>query len=247
MALFSAIDATERAQGGSTFSVRGRLDFDGGSVRIDNVYSGDVAVAALASLGVGTSLNYAMGSGFDELKLKGITLDVSVLDKKSQVQIADIAAPRSVRPGEDVELIVTLASENGVETQRKVMYRVPVGAPLGPISFTAADAASTNMTEFGATIGLQAHSPGQVLEFLNGLRANTRAYIRVWRNEAAYTVDGRDLPSPPPSVAMILNRAQTQVAGLPNLRGSKLAEIEVSAGDYVVTGSKTVQVEVKEQ
>ena len=94
---------------------------------------------------------------------------------------------------------------------------------------------------------MQSHSPGQVLEFLNGLRLNTKAYIRVWRNEASYTIDGRDLPSPPPSVAMILNRAQTQSTNLPNLRGSKLAEIEVPAGDSVVTGSKTVQVEVKEQ
>ena len=247
MALFSAIDATERAQGGSTFSIRGRLDFEGGSVRVDNIYSGDVAVPALAALGLGTSLNYAMASGFDAFKLKGVTLDVAVADRKSQMQIADIAAPRSVRPGENVELIVTLAGENGVETQRKVLYRVPVGSPLGPINFTAADAASTNMTEFGATIGLQYHSPGQVLEFLNGLRSNTKAYIRVWRNEAAFTVDGRDLPSPPPSVAMILSRAQTQTANLPNLRGSKLGEIEIPAGDNFVTGSKTVQVEVKEQ
>jgi hypothetical protein len=246
MALYSAIDATERSQGGSTFSVRGHLDFEGGSVRIDNVYSGDVAVAALASLGVGTSLNYAMASGFDAFRLKGVTLEVGVADRKSQMQIVDIAAPRSVRPGEDVTLIVTLAGENGVESQRKVAYHVPVGAPMGPINFTAADASQTNMTEFGASIGLQHHSPGQVLGFLNGLRTNTKAYVRVWRNEAAYTIDGHDLPSPPPSVAMILSRAQMQGAGLPNLRGSKLAEIEIPAGDDVVTGSKTVQVEVRE-
>jgi hypothetical protein len=247
MALFSAIDATERAQGGSTFSIRGHLDFEGGSVRVDNVYSGDVAVPALAALGVGTSLNYAMASGFDAFKLKGVTLEVSVLERKSQVQISDIAAPRSVRPGEDVELIVTLTGENSVETQQKVLYRVPVGSPLGLINFTAADASTTNITEFGAAIGLQYHSPGQMFQFLNGLRSNTKAYIRVWRNEAAFTVDGRDLPSPPPSVAMILNRAQAQSTLLPNLRGSKLAEIEVPAGDSVVTGTKTVQVEVKEQ
>lgn len=247
MALFSAIDATERAQGGSTFSIRGHLDFEGGSVRVDNVYSGDVAVPALAALGVGTSLNFAMASGFDSFKLKGVTLAVDVVDRKSQFQIADIAAPRSVRPGQDVELIVTLTGENGVESQRKVLYRVPIGAPLGPLNFTAADAASMNMLEFGSSIGLQYHSPGQVFQFLNGLRSNTKAYIRVWRNEAAYTIDGRDLPSPPPSVAMILNRAQAQAANLPNLHGSKLAEIEIPAGDNVVTGSKTVQVEVKEQ
>jgi hypothetical protein len=118
---------------------------------------------------------------------------------------------------------------------------------MGPINFTAADASSTNMTEFGASVGLPYHSPSQVLGFLNGLRTNTKAYIRVWRSDVAYTIDGRDLPSPPPSVAMILNRAQTQAVGQPNQRGSKLAEIEIPAGDNVVTGSKTVQVEVKEQ
>jgi len=246
MALFSAIDATERGQGGSTFTVRGHLDFVGGTVNLDNVYSGDVAVSALAALGVGTSLNYAMGSGFDAFRLKGVTLEIGVADRKNQGQIADLAAPRSVKPGEDVELILTLAGENGVEKLHKVVYRVPVGAPPGPLLFTAADASSTNTMEFGGTIGLAYHSPGQVFAFLNGLRANTSAYIRVWRNEPAYTVDGRDLPSPPPSVAMILSRAQAPALGQLNLKGSKLAEIEVPAGGKVVTGSKTVQVEVRE-
>jgi hypothetical protein len=36
------------------------------------------------------------------------------------------------------------------------------------------------------------------------------------------------------------------VAALLNLRGAKVAEIEIPAGDFVVTGSKTIQVEVKE-
>lgn len=246
MALYSAIDATERGQGGSTFTIRGHLDFRGGTVNVDNAYSGDVAVSVLAALGVGTSLNFAMNSGFDAFKLKGVTLEVGVEDRKNQAQIADLAAPRSVKPGEDVELILTLAGENGAETLNKVVYRVPVGAPPGPILFTAADASSTNTMEFGGTIGLAYHSPGQVFGFLNGLRANTSAYIRVWRNEPAYTVDGRDMPSPPPSVAMILSRAQPQALGQLNLKGSKLAEIEVPAGGKVVTGSKTVQVEVKE-
>jgi hypothetical protein len=45
---------------------------------------------------------------------------------------------------------------------------------------------------------------------------------------------------------MILTRAQTNAGNLLNLRGSKIAEIEIPAGANVVTGSKTTQVEVKE-
>jgi hypothetical protein len=127
-----------------------------------------------------------------------------------------------------------------------VKYRVPIGAPPGILYFTASDATSTNMLEFQSAIGVPAQSPGQVLGLLNSLRTNTRAYLRVWRAENTYTVEGRDLPDPPPSVAMILSRTQVGVAALLNLRGAKVAEIEIPAGDFVVTGSKTIQVEVKE-
>ena len=246
MAIFSAIDVTERGLGAATFSVRGQLGFEGGNARVDNVYSGDVSVAALAAQGVASPLLYALGSGFDALKLKDISLEITPVDRHSQVQIAEIVAPRQVRPGEDVDVVVTLAGENGVETSKKVTYRVPVGAPLGPIYFTAGDASATNLLDFQAAIGAPIRSSGQVLELLNGLRPNNKAYVRVWRSEGAFNIDGRDLPSPPPSVALILARAQSGPSALLNVRGSKLAEIEIPSGGSFVTGSKTIQVEVKE-
>ncbi len=61
----------------STFSVRGHLDFDGGSIRIDNVYGGDVSTSALAAMGVATPLSFALGAGFDQLKLKNVTLEIA--------------------------------------------------------------------------------------------------------------------------------------------------------------------------
>jgi hypothetical protein len=245
MAVFSAIDATERAVGAAAYTVRGRLDFQGGSVRLDNVYSGDVGVAAFAALGVSSPLQVAFSSGFGALKLKGVTLDVGVVDRRSHLEIAEAVASRMARPGEEVELAVTLAGENGVETAKKIHYRVPVGAPSGPLYFTVSDATSTNLLEFQAALGTPLRAPSQVLGLLNAQRTNTKAYVRVWRAGTAYTVEGRDLPDLPPSVAMILARGQGSAALL-NARGSKIAEIEIPAGDYVVTGSKTVQVEVKE-
>ena len=245
MAVFSAIDETERGIGPSTFSVRGHIDFDGGSVRVDNVYSGDVNTPALAAMGITTPLTYALSSGFDALKLKNVTLEIGEVNRHDQWQIADMIAPRQVRPGGEVELMVTLTGENGVETVKKVRYRVPAGSPPGTLYFTAADATTTNMVELQSAIGAPIHSATQVLGLLNDLRGNTNTYIRVWRAEQAYTLDGRDLPSPPPSLAMVLARMQPG-ANTANWRGSKLAEIEIPAGDHVVTGSKTIQVEVKE-
>jgi len=56
----------------------------------------------------------------------------------------------------------------------------------------------------------------------------------------------RELPDPPASVAMILGRAQPGGPSSLNVRGAELAEIEVASGGNVVTGTKTIQIEVWE-
>jgi hypothetical protein len=81
---------------------------------------------------------------------------------------------------------------------------------------------------------------------VNNLKANTKAYVRVWRPDAAFQLQGEDLPAPPPSLAMILSRAQGGYGGLTQAFNSKLAEMEIDGGGDVVTGSKTIQVEIKE-
>lgn len=244
MAIFSALDETERGIGPSTVSIRGHIDFDGGSVRVDNLYSGDVNTPALAAIGVTTPLTYALASGFDGLKLKNVALNIAEVNRRDQMQIADAIAPREVRAGDEVELMVTLAGENGAETVKKIRYRVPAGEQPGTLYFTVADGTTTNMTQFQAAVATPMHSAAQVLALLNHLHGNTNTYVRVWRPEQAFTLDGRDLPSPPPSLSMMLTRMQNGT--VTNWRGSTLAEIEIPSGDRVVTGSKTIQVEVKE-
>jgi hypothetical protein len=246
MAVFSSIDATERAVGPATYAIRGHIDFEGGSVRLDNVYGGDVAVGAVASMGVATPLSYSLSSGFDALKLKNMVVDVTPVDRRNQLQIADLAAPRQVRPGDDVELIVGFSGENGIESSKTVHYRVPIGAPPGILYVTASDAAYSNLLEMQAAMGTPMHSAAQVLDFLNSMRTSTKTYVRVWRMDSAYTIEGRDLPDPPPSLGMILGRVQTAGLSLASWRGSKVTEMEIPAREAVVTGTKTVQIEVKE-
>ncbi len=245
MAVFSTIDETERSIGPSTFSIRGRIDFENGSLRLDNVYGGDVSAAASASTGIGSPLAYALSSGFDALKVKSVSLDIAPVNRRNQVQIAELAAPREIRPGDDLEIVVSMSEDNGAETSKTLHYRVPVGAPAGTLFITASDAASVNFLDLQSEMGAPVHSPAQVLEFLNNMRPNNKAFVRISRLDTAFTAEGRDLPDPPPSLSMILARGQGNMLNLLNWRGSKVAEIEVPAGENVVTGSKTVQVEVK--
>ncbi len=246
-AVYSAMDATERTLGLASYSLRGGVEFVQGvpPLKLDNTYAGDFNVPLQASTGVASPLASILGAGFDALKIKSIKLEIEASEHKRLLQVDQVtASPKQVHPGDSIELSVTFTGENGLETQKSVHYRVPVGAPAGILSFTVSDGSMTNALDQQMAPSVP-KSPTQLVSFLNNLHPNTNAYVRVWRTDPAFEVQGQDLPDPPPSVGLILAKAQAaQGAWLP--RGSKVDELQIETGDVVVTGSKTAQVEVKE-
>lgn len=248
MAVYSAIDATERTLGLASYSLRGAIEFQHGvqPLKLDNTYSGDFNVPLQASSGVSSPLAYLMAAGFDALKVKNITLEIEASERKRLLQIDQVtASPKEVHAGQAVELTVTFTGENGVETQKSLRYTVPVGAPYGTLNFTVSDAMSSNLLDYQQLAASAPKSPTQLVSFLNNLRPNTNAYVRVWRTDPAFQVQGQDLPDPPASVGLILNKAQA-AQGLWFPHGSKIDELRIDTGTTVVTGSKTVPVDVKQ-
>jgi len=156
------------------------------------------------------------------------------------------ASPREVRPGETVHLNVLLTGDDGVETARHLDYQVPIGAEPGPLYFTVSDAGTANLADFHQVLTATPHNPAQLITTVNGLHPNTRAYVRVWRTDAAFQLEGVDLPDPPASVALILEGSQSNQAGITQARNSKIAGMEIDGGQSVISGVKTIQVEVKE-
>jgi hypothetical protein len=249
MAVFSAIDATERTVGASSIRVTGEIEFQNAPapVRLNNMFAADNGSAMQVSLSAATPLAYVMQSGFESLQLKKVALRLEAFDQKKQLAIDGISVSRrEVRPGEKVRLNVVLVGENGAETTRQVEYQVPIGAEPGPLYFTVADANTTNLADFRQILNANPRNAVQLITTVNNLHPNTKAYIRVWRAAPAFQLEGADLPDPPASVALILAGSQSSLAGITQTRNAKIAEMEVEAGDMVISGAKTIQVEVKE-
>ena len=99
----------------------------------------------------------------------------------------------------------------------------------------------TSLQELRQAIATTPATPEQLIGNVNRLRANDKAYVRVWRAEPAYEVHGEEFTDPPPSLALVLAGAQS----VPLNRNSKIAEMVIDGGGMMVTGGKTVQVEVK--
>ncbi len=246
IAVFSAIDSTERTLGAATYSVRGEIEFQGNAppLKLNNMYSGDANTAQQVSLSAAIPLAYVLQSGFSSLEVKKVEMHIDSFDEKKQLQIDQVvAAPREVRPGEKVRVTAVLVGDNGAEVTRTVDYPVPVGAAPGPLCFTVSDGNLANLSELAQIVGGTPRSAERLVANVNRLRANTKAYVRVWRPEPNFQLEGEDFPDPPPSLALILGASQTAAT---QARNSKVTELEISAGDAVITGGKTVQVEVKE-
>ena len=195
MAIYSVIDSTERAVGAASMRVSGEIQFQNAPapLRIQNLFSSDTGAAQQVSLSAAIPLAFVMQSGFDALKLKSVSLAVEAFDQKKEWTIDSVSASRrDVRPGDSVRLRVLLAGDNGAEAARTLDYRLPIGAPAGPLYFTVSDATIANLTDFAPAIVANPRSPGQVIATANNLHANNKAYVRVWRAEPAFQLEGAD-------------------------------------------------------
>lgn len=250
MAIFASIDGTERTLGPGTMRLRGTLEFEDGMppIRLDNAFASDTNAPALAAAYTSLPISYALQSGIDTLRPKSINIEIESVDTKQSYQLDQAwVSARETRAGEPVEINLSLTGENGAELFRKVTFPLPVGITPGPLYFTISDGMTSNFSELLQTAGTRSRTPAQVAQLLNSLRPNDRMMVRVWRPEPAYAVPGAELPDPPASIGLVLARLQTSGALANNAaRGAKLAEIEVDLNGAIGSGSKTLQVEVKE-
>lgn len=245
MALFSAIDAAERSSGASSVSLKGAIELDGSRapVPLRGIFAGDQSSAMQAALSAATPLAYLMQGGFSDLNIKHVSLEVESQAEKKEMDISQVyLSRREAKPGDTVQLMVQLDRDGGTSLTRSMPYTIPPGTAAGTLYFTVADGSQTSLTDLRQLLTETPHSSDQLISNVNRLRPTDKAYVRVWRPQPSFSINGEEIPDPPPSLSLILSAAQS----VSKTQNSKLAEMTIDAGEFLITGSKTVQLEVKE-
>ena len=134
-----------------------------------------------------------------------------------------------------------MTGENGLEVSRSIPWQVPAGTAPGTLYFSVADGPQTSFTELRTLYGANPRSAEELIAAVNLVHPTDRAYVRVWRADPDFQIAGVDLPDPPPSLAMVL----AANSGNQQVKNSRVAAFELPAPGWVVSGAKTVQVEVK--
>lgn len=245
MALFSAIDGTERTLGSSTVSVNGRIRFDGGlpSMEIGQTFAGDFNAPVAASIASAAPLATLLQTASDTVRVAGIDLEVRAAEARDLWQVSHVSASRKkARPGDTVRLSVVLTGAGDTDVTRHVDYVVPIGAPAGPLTVTVSDALTANLAE-NRLFGPQGRTARQIIAQANGLRHNSSAWLRVTRPDPPIQVAGADYPNLPAGYTMLLGRDQPQIV-LAGASGNRIFDAEIPAGDGVVGGQKSITFEV---
>lgn len=245
MALFSAIDSTQRSTGASSITVNGTIEFEGRpeKVLVRSIYAAEGGSNMMASTTSAISLSYAMQAGFDQLRVSRLAFRLETSNSRQGLAIGQVyLSPKEARAGDTVELLTVLDGENGRQLTRGLKYKIPAGTAPGTLNFTVADGAQTSLADLRQVLAATPRTPELMISNVNRLRSADAAYLRVWRAEPAYEVQGEELTDPPPSLALVLAGAP----GLPQVKNSKIAEVRIDADGNMVTGAKTVTLEVKE-
>ncbi len=237
IALFSAINVTERSLGPQTVSVRGGVEFKNGLPRLvlDDIYTGTGGVGQIAALSTAAPLSYLLRTGHTDLEIDSIDVEVESVQADAYTDLVRAWVSKTqVRPGETVEIRFAAKGPDGTERLRTLPYVVPVSQPAGAVEVTIGDAFTANLQQWrGLFAGRKVRDAAATIRFLNNLRGSDRAYLRVWQRKRSLWLLSDKLPAPPASLHAVLSTPAGRGAGA-------LSDLSTTLEDRMIDGFRGV-------
>ena len=242
-ALIGALESTSKVMGETSIDLNIDIELDDGSkVTWAQIYSGVDATFG-AAVDAGIPLRTLVRSPFEGIRLAGVRVRAEV--REDEIRVARLAGasldrPR-VRAGEEVTVSVRLAPYRSADRVLQIPVPVPVDA-AGEVEVRVGSGRSANDWETERLDAGRPVDPEELLRRLNRPRREDALVVQLIAAEPGLTVDGRELPSPPPSVHRLLS--QSPVAGRTRMVAWRvLAEKRVPAG-FVLRGEQSLVLEV---
>ncbi len=246
LATTSALGVTERALGAATFNVKATIHMSGGrSVNVDDVLSSDAGTSAGVGAMVAAPLAALMGSGFPDLKVKDVDINIASLEEKRTANLEDVWCSKSeVHPGDHLEVSAQLRLSDGTTVAEKIPVEIPANVNEKMLQLVVGGGSAINAMEFrfSALAGTPRDSE-QLVRALNRMRRNNRVYALLMTPQRSFVMEGDEYPSPPPSLVQTLMTDPAASSILSN-GTSMVGDYETKATDYAITGQKILLLKV---
>ena len=241
--VFNTIATHERSVGESTIAINGSIVVDGQSpITVQRRFSSANA-AVLAAGSIATPVSALIGSGFDEVNIKSIVVDIDSSEDKRAATLERISLDRTeVGRGEQVEIQAYVRTDSGKHFVERIPVQIPADAPSGPLMIMIGDGAT--LQDASAARVFVPRDLTQLVGAINKTRKNDRLYLRLLRPAAGVVIGTSELPNLPPSVVATLNNDRSSGGYTPTAL-SQVYERELSPAEFVISGQQVISVTIK--
>lgn len=240
--LFNTITSSERALGESTIAVKGEIRVKGQeTIQIDRRFSANNS-PILAAGAIAAPVSSLLTSGFDDVQLDGITLDISSTETKYAGTLERITLDRTeVQRGEKVEIQAYVRTESGKQFVQRIPIQIPEDAALGQLLVFVGDGGA--LQEGSPSKAFVPQDLSQLVRAINTVKKSDRLYVKLFRITPGAVIGTSELPSLPPSVVATLNSDRTSGGYTPTVL-SPVYETELPPAEFVVSGQQLIAIDI---
>jgi hypothetical protein len=240
--LYSTLTATERSLGDSTISVSGTIDVKGQEpIKLERRFSSNTAGPQAAGA-VATPVATLLSSGFDDVEIGAINVQIASSDERRAGTLERIALDRAeVKRGETVEVQAFVRTDSGRQYVQRIPVEIPLDVPPGQLVLFVGDGGT--LQQALAAQNVVPKDLGQLVGALNRVKKNDRLYVKLFRITPGAVVGTDELPSLPPSVVATLNSERSSGGFTPTVL-SPLSEKELPAAEFVIEGQQLIGINV---
>lgn len=241
--LFNTITSSERVLGDSTISVKGEIRVKGQEpIQIDRRFSAANNTAFMAAGSIVAPVSSLLTSGFDDVQLDGITLDIASTETKYAGTLERITLDRTeVRRGEKVEVQAYVRTESGKQFVQRIPVQIPDDAALGQLLVFVGDGGA--LQEGSAAKSFVPQDLSQLVRAINTVKKSDRLYVKLFRITNGAVIGTSELPSLPPSMVATLNSDRTSGGYTPTVL-SPVYEMELPPAEFVISGQQLIAIDV---
>jgi hypothetical protein len=242
ISIFNTIISSERGLGDSTITIKGSIAVKGQErIQLDQRFSASNS-PVLAAGSVAGPISSLLGSGFDDVQIEGVNLDITSSDTKYSGTLERIAVDRTeVRRGEKIEVQAYVRTESGKQFVERIPVSIPEDATPGQLLVFVGDGGA--LQEGSPTKSFVPQDLSQLVRAINKIKKSDRLYVKLFRITPGAVIGTDELPNLPPSVVATLNSDRNSGGYTPTVL-SAVYEKELPPAEFVIEGQQVIAVDV---
>lgn len=242
MTVYSTLTSSERSMGDSTVSVRGTIEVKGQEpITIERRFA--MTGAGINAAGaVAAPVQALLSSGFEDVELGPITLDLASTDSRRAATLDRIALDQSeVHSGDTVEVQAYVRTESGKQFVQRIPVKIPADVPAGQLVLFVGDGGT--LQQASASQSFVPKDLGQLVGAINKIKKNDRLYVKLFRVTNGAVIGTDEMPNLPPSFVATLNSDRASGGFTPTAL-SPVSEAELPPAEYVISGQQLIGINV---